>query len=520
MKKRSLFRSTSLVSLNRAISSLLGFARDMIWARIFGASISFDAFIVAFHLPSFICYIITEAGLTQAFIPILSEQQTKGDLQHAKKFIAQTSALLLPGLILTVLFFLFFSSGMMKMFAPGFSQNPALQHLTTSLFQIMCVGIFFSTLVSFASAILSTFGNYGIASSTQIICNIVVIFASVCLTSFFHEPIVAVAWGVVLGGIMQLFFLMPFLRKKDLLLTPRLDLKNNEMIKTIKLMMPALASVAIMQTGVFIDFIFSSYLPNGSIGWLYYSSRLAELPINIIGAGIIAVVLPNLSRSHASQDTITYKQSLDWAVKMVFFIGIPVSIVLFLLSGPIITTLFSHGIFTHYDVVMTQKSADMFAASVFGGMLLRVCATAFYAAQNTKTPVKIAAIALSLKIILNFLLVGKLAHAGLALATTLSSITGAVLLFSALIHKQHYYFGTDLLKFLYKIIFSVGVVAISLYKITPRLAVWMQASIPWQIEHIILYLSASIAIYFVTLYLVNFPFHMFRKKFGSVIAIQ
>lgn len=518
MKRHSLFRSTSLVSVNRAISSLLGFMRDMIWARFFGANVSFNAFVIAYHLPSFISYMITEAGLTQAFIPMLAERQMKGDLQHAKRFIAQASTLLLFGLILIVVFSLFFSSGMIKIFAPGFSQTPPLQHLAVILFQIMCVGIFFSAIVSFASAILSTFGNYGISSSTQIICNVVVILFSVYFTSFFHEPIYAVAWGVLLSGVIQLCFFIPFLYQKNLLLIPRFDLKNAEIYNTIKLMMPALLNVTIMQMGVFVDFIFSSYL-SGGIGWLYYSSRLMELPINIIGTGIVAVILPNLSRSFASQDMITYKQSLDWAIRVIFFIGIPAGIVLFLLSGPIITTLFSHGVFTSHDVLMTQKSTKAFAAGIVGGMLFKICATAFYAAQNTRTPVKIVGIMLLIKILLNFLLFGQLAHVGLALSTVVSGFIGAILLFFLLIKKQYYDFHADLFSFLYKIILSVIAVSIFLYDTTPHLSVWLQASIVWQILHLLLELSMSIMLYGAVLYLMGFPFHVFRKKFDGVFAI-
>lgn len=518
--KKSLFRSTSLVSLNRIVSSILGFVRDMIWARIFGANGSFDAFIIAFHLPSFISYVITEAGLTQAFIPILSEHQIKKNHFETRKFISHINALLLIGLICIVIFSIIFAPEIIKIFAPGFSETGGTQQLTVSLFRIMATGILFTTMASFCSAILNTFGNYGVPSLTPILFNILIILSAIFLTSYFKIPIYAIAWAILFSGVMQFLLQLPFLRKKNLLVTPHLTLKDSNVRKTVKLMLPALLGVSVMQTGVLVDFVFSSWLPNASITWLYYSSRLMELPVNIFGIGITTVILPYLSRMFAANNTINYNNSINWSIQLSLFISIPASMGLFFLAGPIIATLFGHGLFNHYDVIMTQKSTQAFSVGIVGFMLTKVCASGFYAKQNTKLPVKIALISLIINIILNFIFINKLAHAGLALATSLSSLTNAVILFVALIKKKYYYPQSHLLTFAYKIIASAIFMTISLYLVSPNSHVWLQSGLRWQIEHLFFDIVIAIFVYFISMGAFGFRFGLFKENIRKPLSLS
>ncbi len=512
--KKSLLRSTSLVSINRIISSVLGFVRDMIWARIFGATGSFDAFVIAFHLPSFISYVFTEAGLTQAFTPVLSETQIKNNASEVRQFISHTSALLFLGLIIVVIFSIIFSPSIIKLFTPGFTNAGVRQLLTISLFRIMATGILFTTLAALCSAILNTFGNYGIPSSMPIIFNGLIITAAIFLTTFFKTPIYAIAWAILFSGIIQLLMQLPFLYKKKLLVMPIFTTKDPNIRKVIKLMLPALFGVSIMQTGVLVDFIFSSKLPEGSVTWLYYSSRLMELPVSIIAAGIATVVLPHLARYHANSDHENYNKSLNWAISRSFFFSIPASVGLFLLAGPIVATLFGHGLFSPYDVVMTEKSTRAFAIGIVGFMLTRICASGFYAKQNTKLPVKVALIALFVNIILNFALVSRFAHAGLALATSLSGLTNAAILLIVLIKKKYYYPPPNLLNFTYRIIASTVIMAIILYLISPNSHAWLHTSLRWQMENLFFNIVTAIFIYFISMGAFGFRFSVLKSLFN------
>lgn len=509
-EKKSLFRSTSLVTVNRIISSILGFMRDMVWARIFGASVSFDAFVIAFHLPSFISYMISEAGLTRAFIPVLCENQIRKNSSDVKKFISHVSALLLVGLIFIVIFSIIFSPEIIKLFAPGFTASGNRQQLTVSLFRIMATGIFFSTLASLCSAILNAYGNYSVSSFTQIIFNISIIIISLFFTSFFNVPVYAVAWGILFSGILQLSLQIPFLHKKKLLVMPRLVLKDHDLRKTVKLMIPALLGVSVMQAGVLVDFIFSSTLPVGSITWLYYSAKLMELPVNTIGMGIATVVLPNLGRSHATNDHVGYNNSLNWAIHLAFFTSIPASIGLFLLAGPIVATLFGHGLFNQHDVMMTEKSTQAFAIGIVGFMVAKICASGFYAKQNTKLPMKIAVITVLLNIMLNFLLISKLAHVGLALATSLSNLVNAVVLLTLLIKKKHFQAHTHSTRNIFKILFSAAMMLLVLSFITPHFHIWLNEKLKWQIEHLFFDMTIAIVVYFAILFCLGFKIASLR----------
>lgn len=482
----------------------------MIWARIFGAAANFDAFIIAFHLPSFIGYVISEAGLTQSFIPVLAEKHVKTNTQQARRFISHAAALLLTALIFIVIFSIIFAPGLITLFAPGFAKYGERQQLAIFLFRVMATGILFTTLASFCSAVLNTFGSYGIPSSMPIIFNGIIIFASIYLTAFFNIPIYAVAWGILISGVMQLLLQLPFLSEKNLLIMPHVSLKDSDTRKMIRLMLPALLGVSVMQTGVFVDFIFSSYLPKGSVTWLYYSSRLMELPVNVIGMGIAMVVLPNLSRSFAKNDMKNYNKSLDWAIYFSLFVCIPASAALFVLSGPIVATLFGHGLFNHHDVVMTQRSTQAFSIGIVGFMLSRVCGSGFYAQQNTKLPVKIAVITLILNIALNFLFIARLAHAGLALATSLSSLINAAILFSILVYRKCYQPNSNLLMRLFKVVLSTFIMITVLNLIMPSFQEWLNEGLKWQVEEVSFEILSGISVYFVSLHLFGFRFQQIR----------
>lgn len=519
-EKNSLFRSTSFVSINRIISSILGFARDMIWARIFGATGDFDAFVIGFHLPSFISYVISEAGLTQAVTPVLAENQIKKNINALKLFISHVTALLLLGLIIVVIFSIIFSPTIIKLFAPGFTNTGARQLLTISLFRIMASGILFTTLAALCSAILNTFGSYSIPSSMPIIFNCLIITAAIFLTTFFKTPIYAIAWAILFSGIMQLLLQLPFIYKKNLLVTPCFSLKDPDIRKVVKLMLPALLGVSVMQAGVFLDFIFSSKLPEGSVTWLYYSSRLMELPVGVFAAGIATVVLPNLARSHAKNDDENFNKSLNWAIQISLFISIPGSIGLFMLAGPIVATLFGHGLFTSHDIIMTEKSTRAFAIGIVGFMLTRICASGFYAKQNTKLPVKIAIITVLLNAALNVLFIGRLVHAGLALATSLSGLVNGAILLLLLIAKKYYRPNPDSLNHAAKTLLSTLIMTVTLFFITPDFHYWLIEGLKWQIEHLSVELFTGMITYIFVLHLFKFRFNMFRVEYVKAIMIE
>lgn len=509
-KKRGLLRSTSLVSGNTVVSRLLGFLRDMIWAQAFGASAGFDAFIVAFRLPNFMRRLFAEGAFAQAFVPVLAEKQTKSSPEEVKTFIAHISGVLTIALIITVILGVCFAPLLIDIFAPGFSQHGYRHIYAVHMLRITMPYILFISLVALSGAVLNTFGNYGIPSFTPVLFNVCLILAAVFLGPAMHIPVFALSWGLLAAGIVQFFFQLPFLWQKKLLVTPRPSLKDPDVRKVLKLMVPALFGVSVAQISVMIDTIFASFLPAGSVTWLYFSERLMNFPLGVFGVGIATVILPYLSRGHVSQDHERYNNTFDWAMRLLLLIGIPSSIGLFVLAGPLIATLFGHGKFNTHDVLMTRQSLMTFAVGVQAFMMVKVLASAFYAKQNIKLPVKIAAFSMLCNMIFNTILIGPMAHAGLALATSISGIINAGLLLFFLMRKKLYQPQTGWKKFFVQILAANVVMVATVLAVTPHLTLWLKPNWHWQVEHLSLSVFAALFSYFIVLFITGIRVRHFR----------
>lgn len=511
MKNRKLIHSFSVTSINRIFSSILGFIRDMIFASLFGSTRSYDAFIIASHIPSFITYLITEAGLTQIFTPLLSEKQITTNTHQLRQFIANIFGALLTVLLLLVILCTLFSSQIISLFAPGFSEEN--RHLAIFLFQMLTISILFSGVSGYQSAILNTFGNYGPPAFMPIIFNLCMIGAAIFLTKFFNISVYALASGIITSSILQVLFLSHPLFQKKLLVNPSFQCKSLNILKLIKLLLPALLGVSVLQAGVMIDFIFGSYLPTGSITWLYYSTRIMLLPVTLFAIGISTVSLPHLGRSHASNNQDHFQYLLEWSIRLALITSIPASIGLFFLANPIILTLFNHGQFTAYDALMTAKSTQAFSIGVLGFTLTKVCATGFYARQNISLPAKIAGITVLINVIFNFILVPKLLHTGLALSTSLSSLINATILFSLLLKKKYFRLNLDFFYALAKVICASTAMIASIITLTPTLNLWIHSTLSWRIEHLSFIFTSAILTYLVML-------RVFGFEFRSILAVR
>lgn len=511
MKNKKLIHSFSITSINRFFSSILGFIRDMIFASLFGSTRSYDAFIIASHIPSFITYLITEAGLTQAFTPLLSEKQMTTNAYQLRRFIANIFGALLIVLLLVVILCTLFSPQIISLFAPGFSQEN--RHLAIFLFQMLTISILFSGISGYQSAILNTFGSYGLPAFMPIIFNLCMIGAAIFLTKFFNISVYALAAGIIISSMLQVLFLSHPLRQKKLLVNPSFQFKSLNILKLVKLLLPALLGVSVLQAGVMIDFIFGSYLPTGSITWLYYSTRIMLLPVTLFAIGISTVSLPHLGRSHAANNQDHFQYLLDWSIRLALITCIPASIGLYFLANPIILTLFNHGQFTTYDALMTAKSTQAFSIGVLGLTLTKICATGFYAKQNISLPAKIAGVTVLINVIFNFIFVPKLLHTGLALSTSLSSVINAAVLFSLLLKKKYFRLNLDFLHTIIKVFCASAIMTASIIILTPKLNLWIHSALSWRIEHLSLIFISAILTYLVML-------RVFGFEYRSIFAVR
>jgi len=475
-EKKSLLRSTGIVSMLTMFSRVLGLVRDIVLAQFFGAGISSDAFFVAFKIPNFLRRLFAEGAFAQAFIPVLSEYKAKNDSREAVELIAATSGVLSAVLFLLTIVCVLAAPILVWVFAPGFSQFPDKMALTADLLRWTFPYLFFIANVALAAAILNAYGHFATPAAAPIVLNIVLICCALIAPNF-AEPIRVMGWGVLFAGVAQLIIQVPALTRRGLLVRPKLEWQHPGVRQIGQLMIPALFGVSVSQINLLLDTILASLLVSGSVSWLYYADRLMELPLGVFGIAIATVILPRLSQQHVERDPEAFSRTLSWALRCVFLLGLPASLALCVLAVPILSTLFQYGAFTASDTQQAALALRAYGVGVVAFMLVKVLAPGFFARQDTKTPVKIAVIAMVTNMAMNLAFIVPLAHAGLALATTLSALLNALLLY-VLLRKRGIYVpqaGTSI--FVSKVLLSALVMALLVWWVCPVQAEWFAAGL-------------------------------------------
>jgi putative peptidoglycan lipid II flippase len=401
-------------------------------AHVFGADAKTDAFFVAFKIPNFWRRLFAEGSFSVAFVPILSEYKSKRSFAELQLFVNHVAGTLGGVLLVVTLIGVVAAPLLVMIFAPGFISTEGKLDLAAEMLRLTFPYLFFISLTAFAGGILNTYGRFGVPAFTPVLLNVALISSALWLSPYLPEPVVALAWGVLIAGVVQFGFQFPFLRKLKLLPKARWAPKDEGVRRIMKLMLPAVFGVSVTQLNLLLDVLIASFLQDGSISWLYYSDRLMEFPLGILGVALATVILPNLSQKHATESPEGFSHTLNWALRWVLLLGLPASVGLLVLAGPMIATLFQSEVFDTADVAMSQRSLIAYSMGLVPFILIKVLAPGFYARQDTKTPVRIAVIAMVSNMVLNILLVFPLAHAGLALATSLSACINATLLFRGL----------------------------------------------------------------------------------------
>ncbi len=428
----SLVKSIATVGGNTFLSRVLGFVRDLVLARVFGADAGTDAFFVAFKIPNFMRRLFAEGAFSMAFVPVLGEYREKRSEAELKRFVDDVAGTLGMVLLAVTALGVLGAPWLVMLFAPGFIDEPERLALAADMLRITFPYLMLISLTAFAGGILNTYHRFGIPAFTPVLLNVSLISCALWLSPQFDRPIVALAWGVLLAGVLQLLFQLPFLGQLGMLPRPRYAPRDAGVRRIVKLMVPALFGVSVTQINLLLDTLIASFLAAGSISWLYYSDRLMEFPLGILGVALGTVILPNLSKKYAAADAESFSATLDWALRWVLLFGLPSAVGLLVLAGPMIATIFHSGTFDAEDVAMATRSLWAYSLGLTAFMSIKVLAPGFYARQDMRTPVRIAVIAMVTNMVLNVALMFPLAHAGLALATTLSAGLNAALLYRAL----------------------------------------------------------------------------------------
>ena len=504
---KSLVKSTSVVISMTMISRVFGFIRDMVTANLFGAGAAFDAFSVAFKIPNFMRRLFAEGSFSQAFVPVLSEYQKTKSQAEVQQFLNAMSGTLGVALLIVTALGMLGAPLIVRVFAPGFETSGQRFDLAVTMLRITFPYLALISLTAFSGAVLNTYSRFWVAAFTPVFLNICMIATAIWLAPKFATPIIGLAWGVCIAGVVQLIFQWPFLKNLRLLPRPQINFGDAGVRRVLKLMVPALFGVSVGQINLLVDTLFASLLAVGSVSWLYYSDRLMEFPLGVFGVAISTVILPHLSRHHATQSEESFSLTLDWAMRAVLLIGVPAGVVLAVMSGPMLSTLFQYGRFDGYAVQMARKSLTAFAIGITPFMLVKVLASGFYAKQDMRTPVRIGVIAMLANTVLNLILIWPLAHAGIALSTSLAAVINTGFLFYFLRLRGFYHARSGWQLFILRLLVANGVLAIWLWIGAGDLNEWITHHAWWRLTHLAFLLVTAVLLYFAVLWLIGVRLH-------------
>ncbi len=515
----NLLRAAISISAMTLLSRITGLINLVIGANLFGAGAAMDAFQVAWRIPNFLRRLFAEGAFSQAFVPIFAEYKNKRGVNETKLLADHVASML--GLILFVVSVIGVVAAPFFVYATasGFRADPDKFNLTVQMTRIVFPYIFFISLVALSAGILNTFSNFKTPAFTPVLLNLCAIAAALFLAPHINPPILALAWGALAGGMVQVAFQIPALKRIGMM--PRLSWRWSSIKdaradagvgRILKLMLPATLGVSVAQISILLNTQIASHLGDGAVSWISYADRLMEFPSALLGIAIGTVLLPSLVKHHANEDPAEYSRLLDWGLRLTLILALPAAVGIGLLATPLIATIFQHGQFVAEDVLMTRAALIAYSVGLAGIVLIKILAPGFYARQNIKTPVKIAIFTLCVTQFFNLLFVPFLQHAGLALAIGLGACMNAGLLFYFIRKHGFYQPQPEWLVFFLKVVVALYLMGGTLWWLMGSEVSWLTMS-PW-LRAIKLggLVGIGAAVYFASLWAMGFRLREFSKR--------
>lgn len=507
----NLLKALATVSGMTLLSRVLGFVRDTVIARAFGAGLMTDAFFVAFKIPNLLRRLFAEGAFSQAFVPILAEYKNRRSPEEMRGLVDHVSALLALALFIVTLIGVLAAPLIIYVSAPGFYGVPEKRELATQLLRITFPYIFFISLTALAGGILNTHSRFSVPAFTPVLLNLSFISFALWVAPYFHPPVLALAWAVFFGGVLQLAFQLPFLHRIGLLPRLKPNFSDPGVWRVVRQMGPAVFGVSIGQVSLLINTIFASFLATGSVSWLYYADRLMEFPTGLLGVALGTILLPSLSKRHSEKSHEEYSNLLDWGMRLTLMLAVPAAVALATLAVPLVSTLFHYGHFGELDVYYTRNAVVAYSAGLVGLILVKVLAPGFYAKQDIRTPVKCAVVTLFATQALNLVLIWPLGHAGLALAIALGACLNAGMLYVLLRRKGIYVPLPGWPAFLAKLLFAVTAMGLVLAA-GAHYTRWLNVPASTRVMQLALLVAAGGAIYLGLLVALGFRPRDFVKR--------
>ncbi len=440
---RRLAAKTSVVSGMTLLSRILGLTRDIVFARFFGPGLVLDAFLVANRIPNMLRRFFAEGAFSAGFIPVLARYRENGSEEESREFVDAMAGTFALVLFVVTLIGVIAAPLLVLVVAPGFLGEGGDFDLATLMLRFTFPYLLFVSLTAFAGGILNTHGKFAVPAFTPVILNVVLIAAAIWLAPLLGESQeqrgMALAYAVFIAGVIQLGFQVPFLRQIRAFSRPRWAPKHEGVQRAFRLMLPAIFGSSVAQINVLLGGIIASMLSVGSISYLYLSDRLMEFPLGLFGIALATVTLPYLSRLWSNGSKREFSETLDWSMKLAIILAVPAALGLTALAEPLIATLFFGRIFDAHDVRMTALALQAYTVGLIGFSFVKILAPAFFAREDTKTPVKIGIVALLINVVLSVASAWLLTergyeapHVGLAGATSIAAIVQALLLYRRL----------------------------------------------------------------------------------------
>ena len=507
----NLLKAAFSVSAMTLLSRITGFVRDTLLAIAFGAGFTMDAFVVAFRIPNLLRRLFGEGAFSQAFVPVLGEYKNRHGQQATRLLADRVLGTLAVVLLVVTLAGIVAAPLLVYVAGAGFASDADKFALTVRMLRICFPYIFFISLVSFAAGILNTHGSFKVPAFTPVLLNLSFIGFALLAAPYFDRPIVALAWAVFAGGILQLLFQIPFLRRIGMLPRPRWAPGDEGVVRVLKLMGPAALGMSVAQVSLLINTHIASWLGDGSVSWLYYADRLMEFPSALLGVALGTVLLPTLVKHHSNNDPAAYSRLLDWGLRVTLLLALPAAVGLAMLAVPLIATLFWHGEFTRQDVFMTRSALVAYAAGLAGIILVKILAPGFYARQNIRTPVKVAIATLVVTQCANLALVPWLRHAGLAAAISVGACFNAGWLYALMRRSGGYAPQPEWGTFLVKLVVALYLMGGAIWFGMGSESSWFAIPAAQRALRLVLVISGAVGAYFAALWLMGMRLHQFIR---------
>ncbi|MDR0588203.1 MAG: murein biosynthesis integral membrane protein MurJ [Burkholderiales bacterium] len=511
----NLLKAMGTVSVMTFLSRITGLIREVLKAAIFGAGAQVDAFEAAFRLPNLLRRLFAEGAFSQAFVPVLTEYNRQRGVDATKELVSKTTALLGLALLVVTVIGVIAAPILVYVLAGSFAKTPGKVELTTLLIRIVFPYIFFISLVSLSGSILNVYRKFAVPAVTPVLLNFSFIGAALFLTPYCDPPVLALAMGVAVGGLIQLLWQLYPLYKLGMLVRPRLEWKHEGVRRILKLMLPAVLGVSAAQISILINTQLAAFLGDGRISWITYADRLMEFPSALLGVALGTVLLPSLAKHHSDANPKKYAELLDWGLRLALLLALPATLGLMLLTVPVIATLYQYGHFSVEDVWQTRVALLGYGLGLPALIMIKILAPGFYARQDTKTPVRFSLIAIFVTQAISISTMWFIGHAGLTLAISIGACCNALLLFHQLWRRKIYTPNAGWLPFMLKLSIALLLLGITLYFLSGDPETWLSVSWKEKLPRLLLVMTAGAAVYFITLRLLGFRIQNFARREGE-----